>query len=608
MSPRLNTTKTTPRKLLPPLTVRAAASLVDAAGTLLWSAEPGAEAEAAAEASATATAAPSESLAGGLRAQVTAPIGHLFWPPRPADLLACADPASGTVTCVALDGDVTLNARGQIWIVDPRTGAGVLVDRSGTRAGRATERSSDDVFAVISGAGVDPLRLELGGASALDLCFVDDAVAWLRARMVEDAGAPALRELAETFERLRAAVGVLALSVTMPSPRLAIVRWQGDGPASEAEQEELAKVIASRHAGTHVLLADAVGGPLPRALARLLEGTPPIALDANASESPKLWAPIGRGRIVRFVADETTLATAAGAAWLERLADVALADAAESALARSGSDVERDLVVAAPSSAAHFLHETDGGERVVVANGFGRLVRNREQFELTSAALPPTDARHSLVLERTTDRADFGTLLRLDLDDEDLGPWRLGAASDTAGGGTLQLDRFAIPADLFSGRARFRLSAHYLLPGDHIAIRWRFFVEPELDGSWLTDLEIAPRPGPETAGVRVDEPARRLGRFLALASGSTTEVELPRGYARLVARVSCDSAADFTRPELRIEAMTTARGGFQPLAPTRLAGASEVPIEMPIEGVLRLRLIVEGPATVTLLDPRVLRR
>jgi len=540
-------------------------------------------------------------LAEGASASAT-----LFWPPRPAELFGCGDALSNPAapSLVPLAGDRTVTATTSLLVVDPRSGAAALVEREGATPAAACDGAPAPI-ALHSRAGADPLRLELQGRGATTLTFVADLAAWLRARGEE--------ALAVAIERLAAASGNLALEVTQPSPRLAVVRWSGDAPASEREQEELAKVAASRRAGAHVLLAGDASKPLPRALERLCGAAPPIRIEQGIA-TLLLRAPPGRGRLFQLAsshhdaddlaAREREWATAAGATALAELADRSLSAIAErvAAAARDGDDPARDLLVAAPASATRFAHACDGGERVVVAAAgraprIGRLVRSREQFELTPALLaaPP---RHSLVLERLTAADDFGALLRVELDDEDLGPWRLATADPALE--PLRVDRFAIPSDLFAGRDRFRLAIAHADAGERIALRWRFFLEPEPDGSWLTDLEIEPQP--EEPAVRVDEPARRLGRALVLHSGRPLRASVPRGYSRFVATIAAASPTA-NRSRARLVITTTSPTTIDP------ASSDGASIDLPLHDARELHLVLEGAAdaSLALLDPRLLR-
>src|SRR5262245_61902155 len=93
----------------------------------------------------------------------------------------------------------------------------------------------------------------------------------------------------------------LRLEVRMHSPQVYEASWSGRGSASEAEQQELAKLAISRRAGAHVIAFSADSGELPHALAALTEDAPPIALTLFDGAA-QLFAPRGRGCMLRFAA------------------------------------------------------------------------------------------------------------------------------------------------------------------------------------------------------------------------------------------------------------------------------------------------------------------
>jgi hypothetical protein len=245
----------------------------------------------------------------------------------------------------------------------------------------------------------------------------------------------------------------------------------------------------------------------------------------------------------------------------------------------------------------------------------GRRVATCESFELVTGDWP-TGERLQLVLERTTCREDFAALLRLELDDEDLGPWRLGAGRGEGGTGSdVQLDYFAIPADLLAGRARCRITVHYVTAGDHVALRWRFLAEEEPAGSWLTDLDVAPDAARPEEHRSVDVASGRIGRRLGLIPGVAWSTTVPRGYARLIGRVASShgapngSAAASLRVEIEPIADPRAPGALVGTSPSTLLmtrPGDEVDLALPATPI-RLRLTANH-LPLTLENPRLLRR
>ncbi|MBL8840618.1 MAG: hypothetical protein JNL90_03710 [Planctomycetes bacterium] len=559
---------------------------------------------------------------------------RLFWPPRPAALLLFVDGAS-TARPFACDG--VERATRRLLLIDPRTRAALSIE--GEAEGAASGDAGADASSETDGG------LRLAGEAGSDALLLDASATTMR--FAFDAAAFALLEAAER-EGVEAGVAkacnggsALGLSIVAPSPRLQVVSWRADHAADEREQESLAQLVASRRAGTTLLLTPPDGNspapeppvpgsfrpaPVAAALQRLVEGAPEVALEWEGRRAV-VQAPIGRGRVVLGAADEwaAPLADATSARAIEAAIDAALVARASAAgpLARVASAGPHgngapdrdaplqplahapewlDLHVALPDCAAAFRHEVDGGERVAPAlpgaarHGWptvGRLVRGVESFELAPwhAGAPPR--RQLLVIERLTLAADAATLLRVELDDEDLGPWRLGPPSPDGAA----LDTFAIPADLLAGRDRFRLALR-AASGEQVALRWRFFLEEELDGSWLDDLEWTP-PLARRA-VTHDVATRRRGRSVTLDSGTRAATELPRGYRelRLGAVLPSGSAGERAAFEVRLDGETRARVDWI---------VDEV--VMPLDGARRLELAALGPPTafVTLRDARLLR-
>lgn len=570
-----------PRALLPPLALAGGArQVVDAAGSLLFSGE---------SATATHVAGATFVLTGDAAGSAD---GWLFWPPRPAALIAWHDGGPWR----ALDGDAVLVTAGRALVVDPVSGAAVAV-----------EHDDDGPLELASAVGVDPLRLRATKSARVTLLAeVGSAAAWLRT-------ATATAAAAELERRIAAAVR-LGLAVENVAPGHVVVRWRADAAASAEEQEELAKVAASRHSGTWVWLAGPAATELPAALHRLVGEGPPVA-----SAGWRVWAPVGRGRVAQRLSAGDAVATAPTAderRGVAQQAEAWLAAHAEQATAAAG----RTLRVAVVADGEKFRHEADGGERVVVATGgaeavptIGKRVATREAFTVTADDWP-AGPRSQLVLERTTCREDCGALLRLELDDEDLGPWRLGSGGSSSG---VQLDYFAIPADLLAGRERCRITAHYVTAGDHVALRWRFLAEEEPAGSWLTDLEIAPAVVRAEACRRVDNASGRIGRRWSLAPGVTQFVTVPRGYARLVGRVAASAEAGSAGAtgglQLEIRPQADPRGATlgessPPDGITATVRPGDVlDLALPTAPV-ELRLTGCGPFPITLVDPQLLRR
>ncbi len=577
--------------------------LHDGAGRLLALFDPPLPATAATGAGALANGALhlAQSLAGPQRAR-------LFWPPRPAALSLFVD---DEVEPRPLAADFAYHAHQRLLIVDPRTRAALSIETGAAGAGELSLRGL---------AGVDALELEVtarsGGAPALALRF--DAAAF--AALNSDR-----RDRIDHAIAQASGSKPLGLNVVAASARLQVVSWDDDHPADEREQEQLAQLVTSRRTGTTLLLAgpdgDATGSEVPRALSRLTDSAPPFAIELDGNRA-EVRAPIGRGRIVRGAAATWTprLADASGARAVEAAIEAALIAQAEASTPlatappdaigatatplrpRADAPQWRELHVALPACAAAFRHELDGGERVQPAlpgaaqhlwPTVGRLVRGAESFELAPQVGGVAPQRHLLVIERLTLAADAGTLLRVELDDEDLGPWRLGGPSPEGA----ELDSFSIPADLFAGRDRFRLTLR-ASAGEQVALRWRFFLEAELNGSWLTDLEWSPPLA--NHGKRIDLAEQLRGRSLTLRGGESTTTELPRGYRELqIGAVLLYGVAESPAAlEVRLDDE----------APTRIEWVAEE-VVVPLGSAHRLTLTAVGTAstTVTLRDPRLLR-
>lgn len=416
------------------------------------------------------------------------------------------------------------------------------------------------------------------------------------------------------------------------APWLWRVAWSGSAEPSEAEQDELARVVRSRESGALVVLDPARGDarPLPAAL-RALTGSTVAAIElaelppAEGCGAVELFAPRGRGRCVRLRAravDQLVAAlkpkeaTARALAAIERaLADFAARDGWRPLPSRRAALDVGELLPAA--DAPEFEHETDGGERFVelvsegeaVAPVAGRLVRGRESFTLRLAAGGRPLARRQLVLVRATAAADRGALLRVELDDEDLGPWRLGDAQPA---GRVSFDLFRVSSDLLAGRERVRLALELDGRPEVASLRWWFLTEEEPDGLWLTDLEPA-----AGSGERLDRAAdgslltyddELFLRGVALEPGGERRWLLPRGARRLVLEVAPAGDAKGGVAAAAAELVVSADGASTRLAlPAGSRGRREFTTNVAGgELILRNAAAADG-ATLLLLAPRLLR-
>ena len=420
------------------------------------------------------------------------------------------------------------------------------------------------------------------------------------------------------------------------APWLWRVAWRGESPA-EAEQEELARVARSRESGALIVL-DGAGRPareLPAAL-QILTGPPaavlPLASLPQAEEcgAVELFAPRGRGRCVRVDAAATDrlveilkprAATAQALEQAERAIAEFARDAGWQPLPRRRAALDEGELLPAAASARALEHEAGGGELFLepAADGAkirpiaGRIVRGREAFTIRLAAGGRPLAARQLVLLRATAPADRGALLWVELDDEDLGPWRLGGATPD---GRVSFDLFRVSSDLLAGRERVRLALRLDGRTEVASLRWWFLTEEEPDGLWLTELE--PGASPAGASGRGGEPVDRAAdgsllvhddelflRGVELAPGGELRYVVPRGERRLVMSVArAESAAggtpaagsalvvtsDGSSTRLPIPAGSRARHDF-----TRAIGGGE------------LVLANEGAGALLLIAPKLLR-
>jgi hypothetical protein len=414
------------------------------------------------------------------------------------------------------------------------------------------------------------------------------------------------------------------------APWLWRVAWRGRVPPTEAEREELARVARSRESGALIVLAPAdAAAPLPAALLPLTGATvAPLDVAAlpPAEECGALrwFAPRGRGRVVipkradRIEKLVQILKERPATARAQAHLDAALADFAQDDGWRPLPPIRRALddgeLLPAATAARAFEHATGCDEifvelaAAVGMAGVGaapqpvcaRLVRGSESFTLRLAAGGKSLGRAQLVLVRATAPADRGALLRVLLDDEDLGPWRLGDGQDA---GRVSFDLFRISSDLLAGRERIRLEFRLEERREVAALRWWFLVEEEPDGLWLTELE-APRVGDRNGdGTLLAHDGELFLRGLVLQPGESVRYVLPRGERRLLAQVAQIAAAD-----------VRGRGALL----TVTANGATTRVELPPDSNARrelarsvrgdeLLLEASGDAAILLLAPKLLR-
>jgi len=440
------------------------------------------------------------------------------------------------------------------------------------------------------------------------------------------------------------------------APWLWRVSWAAGGTvASDAEREQIAQVATSRANGALVVLAPvaaegpplhapapagALRPPIPAALTPIIGtiqcgfSSPDLTRHDRTGEPGVFFAPRGRGRVVMASRHPTEAATRrlveslapkeATAAALERI-ELMLAAASDAAHALApGLPSVRPALddgELAPASGerdelARFVYVTDGDGRFLESAldpggalvHVARLCRGGESFTLHPRLGGRPLERAQLVLARATAAADRGALLRVFLDDEDLGPWRLGDAQAPE---RTSFDLFRISSDLLAGREALRLT--FRLEGRHeiAALRWWFLHEEEPDGTWLTELEAtaaegggAPRADRAADGGLLVHDDELFLRGLELVFGARVRYALPRGERRL--------------------ALTLARGDGRPAGAARLAvGASgtstrfelaaepharrDVALPLPSAAAGLLELANEGDAPLRLLAPRLLR-
>jgi hypothetical protein len=411
------------------------------------------------------------------------------------------------------------------------------------------------------------------------------------------------------------------------------VSWSGDAEPSQPEREELARVARSRESGALIVLesTDGADRPLPAAL-RALTGSTVAAIGlaalppAQGCGAVELFAPRGRGRCVRLGAAaigrfvealRPREATARALEAIERaLAEFAECDGWRPLPSRREALDEGELLPAAADS-VKFEYETDGGERFVeiveqdgsVTPTSGRLVRGCESFTLRLAAGGRPPLRRQLVLVRATASADRGALLRVELDDEDLGPWRLGDAQPP---GRPSFDLFRISSDLLAGRERVRLALRLDGRPEIASLRWWFLTEEEPNGLWLTDLEPAAGGGERLDragdGSLLTHDDELFLRGIALEPGGERRWLLPRGERRLALEVAPAGEANGGAAAAGAELVVTADGASSRL-PIPAGSRGRRAFTKNVAGgelILRNESEADG-ATLLLLAPRLLR-
>ncbi len=112
----------------------------------------------------------------------------------------------------------------------------------------------------------------------------------------------------------------------------------------------------------------------------------------------------------------------------------------------------------------------------------GRTVRGEESFLLRITPLEQAQ----LVVVRRTCPEDAGKVLRVFLDEEDLGPWHLGARGPE---GCWSNDLFWIAPELLEDRPQATLGFRLESGGTVQSFRYRFLQEEDPEGLWLTELD-----------------------------------------------------------------------------------------------------------------------
>jgi len=435
----------------------------------------------------------------------------------------------------------------------------------------------------------------------------------------------------------------LALRCEAIAPWLWRVSWAAGGTvATDDENEQIAQVATSRANGALVVLAPegADDPPIPAALTPIVGAihrgfsSPDLTRHDRTGDPGVFFAPRGRGRVVMASRAPTEAATRrlveslatkeATAAALERIelmlaaaSDVAHAlapglpsvrpslDDGELAPASSDRDGLARFVYVAEGD-GRFLESAHGpdGELVHVA----RLCRGGESFTLHPRLGGLPLERAQLVLARATAAADRGALLRVFLDDEDLGPWRLGDAQPAE---RTSFDLFRISSDLLAGREALRLTFRLEGRREIAALRWWFLYEEEPDGMWLSELEataagggVAPRADRAADGGLLVHDDELFLRGLELTRGARVRYALPRGERRLELTLARGDGKPAGAARLRIDANGTSTQVELAAEPRE---RREVALPLPSVAARLLELANEGDAPLRLLSPRLLR-
>jgi hypothetical protein len=527
----------------------------------------------------------------------------------------------------------------RIWWLEQRS--------NGVRRGIAALLNSEDEAAVVefpvARLGLDSARV----ADAIDgteLGLVVGAAAFLvparSCRLLEVVEMRTVRQHARDDSARPGAT----LTLDHLVPGVLALRWDGPLDRTEEVLEEVARAETSLCAGSHVILrppTPAPGilpAPLPSLLGRLLGHPFAIARD-RASDRLTLAAPATGlftalpdepdpapsvvtnalregGLLLLSVADEARhrdlcdrLADRAAAGDLREACRSAQRTALESGRRRDAYEASGHPRLGSPlldvgdaTSEAHYHYTiAAGGELVAEGHGrgqrriedLGRLVRGSEQWSIPLAG--EEGSARQLVLIRRTSPADRGKLVRVMLDDEDLGPWKLGAG----GGDGWSHDRFFIASELWRDRAAITLRLELQDP-ELRSYRIQFLTEAEPAGLWLTDLEPA-RIEAEPANVLLHEapggePLTIDGalhlRGILCRGTARLQYRIPKGYRWFDAQVGiADHAAE--RRESGFRVRVDGRTEFQLDGLTECDGAR--PVRVRLDDACTLELEHRGP-------------
>ena len=207
---------------------------------------------------------------------------------------------------------------------------------------------------------------------------------------------------------------------------------------------------------------------------------------------------------------------------------------------------------------------------------FGRRVRGEESWTLEWK--PPEELgrgsdqhrEQELVLVRRCHPVDRGKVVRVLLDDEDLGPWHLG---DGAPDGHWWNDVLRVPSDLIAGRTRARIRLALESTREITSFRFHFSTEPVPDGIWITDLEPDATDtrllctGRAASGEALAVGARRSFRGLQVGGTAKLRYSVPPGYPWFESWVGVDPAsADDVRLRFELHVGGERRFRSDPLA------------------------------------------